>query len=292
MDSADSSAEAAAGALPDATPQALLEAFLVVHASRPAAPAALYARGELLLQRLSPAPPAVPAWGRFLVAMGHLAADHLNEPEAASRHFLAALRGAEHHGDHEAAVAAGHDQGVLQERRGALHLAALAYRAAASEGFRLGVIAPATLAAAAGAVRLHFQASGELDAEHRRLLKLAWLAWLAPGVAAETGIAAETGTAAAPNAVVEPDSAIELGRDLCAFLLPEDDPSALAERWRNWPPHQLPAGPVTWRDGDPACIVALYRAAADAATVHLADEGGDPAGPYRLLHAAARRTLG
>lgn len=274
MDSADASAEPAAGALPDATPQALLDAFLVVHASRPAAPAALYARGEVLLQRLSASPPAVPAWGRFLVAMGHLAADHLGDPESASRHFLTALRGAEHHGDHEAAVAAGHDQGVLQERRGALHLAAIAYRAAASEGFRLGVIAPATLAAAAGAVRLHFQASGELDAEHRRLLKLAWLAWLAP------------------ETVAEPDTAMELGRDLCAFLLPEDDPSALAERWRNWPPHQLPAGAVIWRDGDPACLVALYAAAAAAADIHLADEGGDPAGPYRLLHAAARRNLG
>ena len=274
MDSADPHAEPVpAGALPEAAPQALLDAFLAAHASRPAAPAALYARGEQLLHHLAVSPPALPAWGRFLVAMGHLAADHLEDPESASRHFLAALRGAEHHGDLEAAVAAGHDQGVLQERRGALHLAAIAYRTAASEGFRLGVIAPATLAAAAGAVRLQFQASGELDAEHRRLLKLAWLAWLAPGT------------------VVEPATTIELARQLCAFLLPEDDPSELAKGWRNWPPHQLPAGPVTWCDGDPACIIALYAAAAAAASTHLTDEGGDPAGPYRLLHAAARRTL-
>jgi hypothetical protein len=48
---------------------------------------------------------------------------------------------------------------------------------------------------------------------------------------------------------------------------------------------------VTWSDRDPACIIALYAAAAAAATTHLTDEAGDPARPYRLLHAAARRTL-
>ena len=75
----------------------------------------------------------------------------------------------------------------------------------------------------------------------------------------------------------------ELGRQLCALLLPEDDPTRLAETWRAWPPHALDG----WRDGDPACLRALYALAAAAADRHLADEGGGE--PYRLLAAAAAR---
>ncbi|MBA3686419.1 MAG: hypothetical protein H0W72_14435, partial [Planctomycetes bacterium] len=78
------------------------------------------------------------------------------------------------------------------------------------------------------------------------------------------------------------------GRLLAALLLPEDDPTTLAARWRAWPPHHADADPA-WLDGDPRCLGELYRAAAQAAQAHLADEGGDPAAPYRRLGEALRR---
>ena len=103
--------------LPDADPAPLLDAFLAAHAQGGVA-TVLYARGEELHRRLANDPPALPAWGRFLVAMGELAAERFDDPTTASRYFLAALQGVDRHGDHEAAVTAGYDQGVLAERLG------------------------------------------------------------------------------------------------------------------------------------------------------------------------------
>lgn len=260
--------------LPDAPAGDLLEAFLAAHAQGAAVPAALFSRGLELHQRLAAAPPALPAWGRFLVAMGQLAADDLDDATAASRFFLAALQGAERHGDHEAAVTAGYDQGVLNERRGnALHARA-AYRAAAGEGFRLGVLAASTLRAATAAVRLHFAEHDQLG-ESAPLAKQAWLGWLWLRLNQPERLDAE---------LVD-----ELGRQLCALLLPEDDPGQLAAAWRAWPPATLatPSGP--WHDHADACLDELFAAAAEAADTHLRDEGDAPGAPYRLLAQAARR---
>jgi hypothetical protein len=87
------------------------------------------------------------------------------------------------------------------------------------------------------------------------------------------------------------DAALEdmLGLQLCALLLPEDDPGTLALRWRQWPPYRLLTPDGWWEDGDPSCLEQLFAAAALAADHHLADEGGDPGAPYRLLRDAARR---
>jgi hypothetical protein len=260
--------------LPDAPAGDLLEAFLAAHAQGGAMPAALYARGEELHRRLAADPPALPAWGRFLVAMGELAAERLDDATAASGYFLAALRGADRHGDHEAAVTAGYDQGVLNERRGnALHARA-AYRAAAGEGFRLGAIAPNTLRAAAAAVRLHFAEHGHTG-EATPLAKQAWLGWL---------WLRRHHPERLDDALVE-----ELGRQLCALLLPEDDPGRLAAAWRAWAPAQIATGEGWWRDGESACLDELFAAAAEAADRHLGDEGGEPGAPYRLLRGAAQR---
>ena len=258
---------------PEPAPGDLLAAFLQAHAQRPAVPAALFARGQELHRSLAGDPPRDGAWGRFLVAMGELAAEALDDPGAASRFFLAALQGAESHGDHQAAVTAGYNQGVLLERRGSHALALAAYRAAAGEGFRLGVLAASTLRAAGAAVRLQFAAQGELS--DGALAKQAWLGWLWLRASDPGQLDAELDDL--------------LGLQLCALLLPEDDPGALAARWRAWPPGRLltPAG--WWQDGDPGCLELLFAAAAQAADRHLADEGGEPGAPYRLLLAAARR---
>ena len=61
--------------LPAAEQAALLEAFLLVQAPRSALPVQLYARGEELYHRLAAAPPRLATWGRFLVALGTLAAN-------------------------------------------------------------------------------------------------------------------------------------------------------------------------------------------------------------------------
>jgi hypothetical protein len=261
--------------LPDAAPEALLDAFLRAHAQDPAVPAALYARGEELHRRLSPDPPRIPAWGRFLVALGHLAAEGCGDAAAASRYFLQALKEAERHGDHEAAVTAGYDQGVLQEQRGNLAHARAAYRAAASEGFRLRALAANTLRAADAAVRLRFAESGQLDDESATLAKRSWLGWLWLRVHEPERV--DAGLASA------------LGRSLAALLLPEDDPGELALRWRAWPPATLETMAGPWCDVDPACIQELFAAAAEAADEHLRDEGPEPGAPYRLLLAAAGR---
>ncbi|MBA2480118.1 MAG: hypothetical protein H0V44_05600 [Planctomycetes bacterium] len=263
--------------LPDAEPQALLDAFLQVHAQDSAVPAALFARGEELHRSLTTAPPAIPAWGRFLVALGHLAAESCDDPAAASRYFLQALKEVDRHGDHEAAVTAGYDQGVLQEKRGNLVHARAAYRAAASEGFRLRVVEANTLRAAAAAVRLHFAEYERLDAKASALAKSAWLGWLWLRRASPERIDA--------------DLASELGRLLAALLLPEDDPAELAPRWRAWPPSLLSVPDGSWHDHDPACLVELFAAAAVAADQHLADEGAAPGEPYRILQRAALRSL-
>lgn len=262
-------------ALPDAAPEALLDAFLQVHAQRTAAPVQLYARGEELYQRLSAAPPAIPQWGRFLVALGSMAADDFDDAAAASRYFLSCLQGVDRHGDHEAAVTAGYDQGVLQERRRNPSHARAAYRAAASEGFRLQCITANTVRAAVGAVRLHFAEYETLDAQHQILTKQAWLAWLWLRIAQPEQLDREL--------------CRELGRQLCAFLLPEDNPGELAPRWRAWAPTELATSAGAWRDGQPACLTELFAVAAEAAAEHLGDEGPDPAAPYRLLWAAAKR---
>lgn len=263
--------------LPDAEPGALLEAFLAAHAQGHGVPAALYARGQELHRRLTDAPPAVPAWGRFLVALGHLAAEAVDDAPAASRYFLQALTGVERHGDLEAAVAAGYDQGVLQERRGMQAHARAAYRAAAGEGFRLRVLQPTTVRSALGLVRLRFAADGELDAESAGFAKRAWLAW--------TWMRAH-----APQRL-DADLRSELGRTLAALLLPEEDPAELAARWRAWPPAAIETPDGPWRDHDPRCLAELFAAAAEAADEHLADEGPAPGAPYRLLADAARREL-
>jgi hypothetical protein len=264
--------------LPDAAPVDLLNAFLAAHAKVEAVPAALFARGEELYRQLAADPPAAPAWGRFLVALGQLAAEHLDDPQAASRYFLQALQGVGRHGDHEAAVTAGYDQGVLQERRRHQAHALAAYRAAAMEGFRCGVVVANTLRAAAAAVRLRFAEDGELRQE-APLAKQAWLGWL---------WLRRNDPQQLDEALVE-----ELARQLAALLLPEDDPGLLMAAWRAWAPSALllPDG-SPWRDDDPACRDELFAAAAEAADRHLADETADPGAPYRLLRAAARRMPG
>ena len=258
-------------------PLASLDGFLAAHALGAALPAGLFARGEALHDRLRAAPPADPRWGRFLVALGHLAADKLDDPQVASRFFLAALQTADHHGDHEAAVTAGYDLGVLQERRGAEVQARAAYTAAAREGFRLGCLTANTMRSAAAAVRLSFADQGTLDEQSAPLAKQAWLCWLWLRRHAPEQLDRELEG--------------ELGRQLCALLLPEDDPWNLAARWRTWRPNLLPAPDAPWRDSDPACLYELFAAAAAAADLHLAGEGPDPGSPYRQLAAAAVRQI-
>ncbi len=261
--------------LPDADPHALLTAFLLVHAQHSAVPVQLYARGEELYQRLAAVPPAIPEWGRFLVALGSLAANELDDAAGASRYFLTCLHGAELHGDHEAAVTAGYNQGVLQERRHNPTHARAAYRAAASEGFRLRVVTAATIRAAAAAVRLWFAEYETLDAQHRTLAKQAWLGWLWLRITQPEQLDREL--------------IRDLGRLLCALLLPEDDPTQLAADWRAWSPATLETANGPWHDHQSACLAELFAAAAESAAEHLGDEGPDPAAPYRLLHAAAKR---
>jgi hypothetical protein len=261
--------------LPDANPLALLEAFLLAHAKVEAVPAMLYVRGEELYQRLKDAPPAHPLWGRFLVAMGQLAAEAMDDPAAASRYFLHALQGVAKHGDHEAAVTAGYNQGVLQEKRRHLAHALAAYKAAASEGFRCGAITANTLRSAAAAVRLRFAEDGDLG-DTAPLAKQAWLGWLW----------------LRRNDPAQLDAALteELSRQLAALLLPEDDPGLLMAAWRGWAPASVPlTDGTTWEDASSACRDELFAAAAEAADRHLGDEASDPGAPYRLLRAAARR---
>jgi hypothetical protein len=252
--------------LPDADPGALCEAFLRAHAQG-GVPTVLLARGEELLARLDADPPADPRWGRFLVALGQARAE-AGDDEGASRVFLRALRDLPRHGDGEAAVTAGYNQGVLQERRGRAAMALAAYRTAAREGFRVGVVAANTVRCAVQAVELGFAEGGDLAEGDAALAKQAWMAWL---LLDRTDPAQIDGPLRA-----------DLQRQLCALLLPED-PGRLAETWRTWPPHTLGAG----ADDDGALIPDLFATAAEAADRYLADDGGGA--PYRLLAEAARR---
>jgi len=212
-------------------------------------------------------PPAGAVWGRFLVAMGEVAAERLGDDAAAARWFRRCLDAEPVHRDVEACVAAGHGQGVLWERAGDLIRAIPAYRAAAAEGFRCASVTPPTLRAAVAAIRVGFQRAETLTDADASLAKQSWLGW--------------TWLHLHEPGAIDDALAQELGRQLCSFLLPEDDPTRLAACWRDWPPHVLGG----WRDTDAACLLALFQLAATAADQHLADEGGGES--YRLLAAAA-----
>jgi hypothetical protein len=244
-----------------------LDAFLAAHASTTALAAPLYAGGEAVWEQLRPAPPADPRWGRFLVAMGEVAAERLGDDAAAAVWFRRCLDAEPLHRDAEACIAAGHGQGVLWERAGDPARALPAYRAAAAEGFRLELVRPATLRAAAAAVRLAFARGQRLADADLALAKQAWLGW--------------TWLEVHEPAAVDPALAEELGRQLCAFLLP-DDPTRLAAAWRSLPPPALGG----WRGDDPRCLRALFTLAAGAADRFLAEEGGGDG--YRLLAGAVR----
>lgn len=256
--------------MPDA-----LDAFLAAHAARQSVHAVLYAGGEGLWAAHHADPPSDPRWGRFLVAMGEVAAERLHDDAAAARWFRRCLDAEARHRDAESCVVAGYGQGVLWERAGEVLRALPAYRAAAAEGFRCAVIAPATLRAAGAAVRLSFLRSERLADEDAALAKRMWLAWTWLHVHAP-----ET---------VDPHLADDLCRQLCAFLLPEDDPARLAGVWRSWPPHEIKTPLGGWSDGDARCLQALFTLAAGAADRFLADEGAEPGRPYRLLAEAAGR---
>jgi hypothetical protein len=261
--------------LPDADPIALLEAFLTAHASKETVPMVVFTRGEELYHRLAGSPPAHPAWGRFLVALGQIAADHLDDGAAASRYFLQALQGVTQHGDYEAAVTAGYNQGVLQERRRRDAHALAAYKAAALSGFRCGAINANTLRAATAAVRLRFAEDGTLG-DCAPLAKQAWLGWLYLRLHQPDRI----------------DQALHeaCARQLAAFLLPEDDPGLLMSAWREWAPREIMLSDgTTWTDDTTTCRIALCAAAAQAADEFLQDEGANPGAPYRLLSEAVRR---
>jgi len=257
--------------LPEAPPATLLTAFLRAHAQRESVAAVLFAQGEDLYRRLSPSPPPIPEWGRFLVALGQLAAD-ADDLQVASGYFMRAVRDAELHGDYEAALTAGYDQGVLFEARERPTHARAAYRAAAQEGFRLGALYANTLRSAMALVRLHFAEYGSLDAAAATLAKQAWLGWLWLRATAPETLDAPLRT--------------ELERTWCAFLLP-DEPTDLAAAWRAWAPHAIHIGASTYRDD--ADLPAVFALAAEAADAQLGDEGPQPGEPYRQLAQAARR---
>lgn len=256
--------------MPDAAPDALLTAFLTVHAQGAPLPAALYGKGEALWRDWREKPPHGPLWGRFLVALGELAAEHLHDERAAFGHFQAALARAQATGDAEVGAAAAFNLGVMAERKQDLTRARQIYREATSAVARHGDDAwnaPA-LRCVDGLARLAIHLDDRLDPAEAALLKQAWLAWLSGGVDG-----------------IDADLDDRLTRTLAALLLPEDDPTQLAARWRAWPPHAL----GDHRDDSPTCLLALYDAAIRAAERHLSDEE-DAAAPYRALKAAALRT--
>ncbi len=244
---------------------AAIAAFLRAHASDTAVATVLYAGGEGLWDVHRASPPPGPDWGRFLVAMGEVAAERLGDEAAAARWFRRCLDAEPVHRDVESCVAAGYGQGVLWERAGDPTRALPAYRAAAAEGFRCVSITPATLRSANAAVRLGFQRADALGDADAILAKQAWLGW--------------TWLHRHDPASLDPALTSELGRQLCAFLLPED-PTRLAAAWRAWAPHVL----GDWHDSDPTCLRAVFQLAGQAADQHLADEGGGE--PYRQLAAA------
>ncbi len=257
--------------MPDATSDAQLTAFLTVHAQGAPLPAALYGKGEVLWRDLRETPPPGPLWGRFLVALGELAAEHLHDERAAYGHFHAALTHAQATADAEVGAAAAFNLGVMAERKQDLPRAHRIYLEATAAVARHGTWTAPALRCAEGLARLAIDRTDTLDrVTEAPLVKQAWLAWLLGG----------------PIDGLDADLDDRLTRTIAALLLPEDDPTQLATRWRAWPPHTL--GPH--RDDSPECLLALYAAAIRAAERHLSDEG-DAAAPYRALLAAAQRTL-
>jgi hypothetical protein len=250
--------------------QAQLQAFLTVHARGAPLPAALYAKGETLWRELRETPPTSSDWGRFLVALGELAAEHLHDQRAAYGHFQAALASVAVHGDSEVGTAAAYNLGVLLERRQDFARARQAYAIAGASAARAGSWSTSTLRCAEGAARLAIHVDDALHADEAALLKQAWLAWF-------SGVEG-----------LDPDLDDRLLRTLAAVLLPEEDPATLFSVWRNWPPDRIDDDR---RDDDPRCLLALARAAVRAAERHLCDEPGDAAGPYRVLCAALERQV-
>jgi hypothetical protein len=249
-----------------------LRAFLKAHAQVESVHAVLFAQGEDLYRQLQASPPGIPEWGRFLVALGQLAAE-ADDLGVASTYFLRAVREAEFHGDFEAAITAGYDQGVLFERRERQAQARAAYRVAASEGFRLGAVHANTIRAGLALMRLHFAEYGSLDATTEIIAKQSWLGWLYL-------------RSTTPERL-DGDLVHDLERTFCALLLPEE-PEQLAHVWRQWPPASLRCGDERF-DGDEHWEL-LFTVAAEAASTQLRDESPDPGQPYRLLAAAARRS--
>lgn len=246
------------------------ERFLEAHAQDQRIPTQLYAQGEGLWQA---APAADHRWGAFLVAMGELAAESLGDDGAATVWFRRCLESEPAHHDTEACVVAGYGLAVIHERADEPARALAAYRDAASEGFRCACPVPATLRAATAAIRLGFARTERLDDTDRILAKQAWLGW--------------TWLQCIDPAAVDASLADDLGRSLCAFLLPEDDPASLAGAWRAWPPHAIATSQGPWRDHDRDCLRSLFTCAAAAAQRFLGDEGPDPGRPYRLLAESA-----
>jgi hypothetical protein len=250
----------------DPPPERQLDAFLAAHAL--GAPAAmLYGRGEALHAACAANPPAVPAWGRFLVALGALAAEGLGDDAAAGRWFQAALSGTPRHGDGEAAITAGYNLGVLHERRQRPALAVAGYRAAIDVAVQHALAVPAALRAVAA---LAYQlGDDDLTAADARRFKLGWLLWFRLEHDQPTTIDAGLRN--------------DLERTLAVRLLDPEHPDALAAEFRAWPGDRLDDG---WRDGDAPVLTALYRHAAAAADTHL---GADAGAPWRLLGAALAR---
>lgn len=239
---------------------ARLQAFLTVHAQGAPLPAALYAKGEAVWRDLREHPPAGPDWGRFLVAMGQLAADHLHDERAAFTWFRSALEHTRHHGDAEVVCAATYDLAVLLERKGSLDQARSACRQAAQQAAGAGAWSAATLRCIESLVRLGVEAGAEPEAGDLGLLKQAWNVWLGGNIDG-----------------IDADLAVRLRRTLAAFLV-TDDPTLLLERWQTWEPADATVQPAT-----------LIAACAEAVREHCADEG-DLIGAYALFAEAARRS--
>lgn len=261
-----------------ADPLALLTAFLTVHAQGAPLPAALYAKGDALWQDLREHPPVSPLWGRFLVAMGELAINHLEDGRAAFGFFQSALLSVRDHGDAEVGATAGYNLAAMTERRGDSAKARTAYRETAHSASQAGSWCLAAIAASEAAARLAIERDDALVPEEAGLLKQAWMAWF-------SGPPSGTGPA------LPADLTDRLQRSLAALLLPEDDPSLLAEHWCRWPPHTCHLGDTTLHDHDPALITALYNQAILAAENYLHDEPSNSPAAYRLLQQAHQRLL-
>lgn len=239
---------------------ARLQAFLTVHAQGAPLPAALYAKGEVVWRDLRDQPPAGPDWGRFLVAMGQLAADHLHDERAAFSWFRSALEHTRHHGDAEVVCAATYDLAVLLERKGNLDQARSACRQAAQQAAGADTWSAATLRCIESLVRIGVESGAEPEAGDLGLLKQAWAVWLGGDVDG-----------------IDADLATRLRRTLAAFLV-TDDPTLLLERWLSWEPTGISIPPM-----------ALITACADAVREHCADEP-DLVQHYALFAQAAQRS--